>query len=275
MTIRPEPRALVRCCAVVLLLVAWRGFAEADAAPLDAPTAALLGTWDVEQVAVDQQDQAHWGFQPNDPRLLGRTLVIEPNRVRFNGMPVDCAQTKWSGRASTWATILAKAYKRPAEGGRSAVPTPQDFELALNGTDKASVYPICEATTPKSKGAAYLQARWLVPLGNDRLALRLGSSALLVLVRRAKDAKISASFSCSCAKTPTEKAICASFELAAWDRSLAAAWSQANERTQDEAVLHEEQKEWLKERNACQADAACIEAKLAIRVGQLSSQWIQ
>lgn len=267
----------LRYAALVVVLCALTRQARAQAAPagVDAQAAALVGTWDVEQVAVDQQDQAHWGFQPNDPRLVGRTLVIEADHVRFNGMPVDCAQTKWAPRPSNWSTILSKAYKRPPEGGRSAVPTPEDFELAVKRSDKVSVYPICEAVGAKSKGAGFLGARWIVPMGPDKLALRLGSAALLVLVRRAKDAKVSASFSCSCAKSPTEKTICGSYELAAWDRSLAAAYKTATERTQDEAALLEEQKEWLKERNACQADPTCIETKLAIRVGQLSSQWIQ
>ena len=34
------------------------------------------GAWDVIKVAVDRRDQMHWLYKPDDPRLLGRELMI-------------------------------------------------------------------------------------------------------------------------------------------------------------------------------------------------------
>jgi hypothetical protein len=56
-----------------------------SAAPIgDAESSLAPGPWDVVQVAVDRRDQPHWLYVPNDPRLLGRELIIGPSKLALN-----------------------------------------------------------------------------------------------------------------------------------------------------------------------------------------------
>lgn len=66
------------------------------------------------------------------------------------------------------------------------------------------------------------------------------------------------SFDCSRAGTPTEIAICATPSLAALDRALAEAWSASGRRADQTA--------WLRSRDACGADVACLTQSMRARI---------
>jgi uncharacterized protein YecT (DUF1311 family) len=230
------------------------------------PPAAVVGTWDVVRVAVDRQDTLHQDIRADDPRLLGRTLVVGPDGVSF---PYDkklgCAQPAWSPQGTTWGVLVGKGFPRPAMGGKSATPSPKDFGMKVTAAGKVTAYSFCPSKTGK-----FPADKWLAPYENS-LALRYDSQVLLLLGRRGPDARPKPSFECGHASTPTEKAICDSFELAALDRSVAAAFREALTRSSDEAAtLRQTQKDWLKTRDACGASAACIEEKASARIAELA-----
>jgi uncharacterized protein len=110
--------------------------------------------------------------------------------------------------------------------------------------------------------------KWVVLEGSDKLIMHLDIQVMLVLGRRPLATKPSPSFPCAKATTPTEKAICGSFVLAAWDRRVALAWHQLNE-TGLRANEFEEQKTWLRSRDTCLSDAACLEKTMSQRVQDL------
>jgi uncharacterized protein len=96
------------------------------------------------------------------------------------------------------------------------------------------------------------------------------SQVLLILKKRQPDARPRASFPCEKAVTSTEKAICGSFDLASWDRSVAAAYAEALERNKDhQDKIRGEQKAWLKKRDACGDRVPCIDELLWRRVEDL------
>jgi uncharacterized protein len=99
--------------------------------------------------------------------------------------------------------------------------------------------------------------------------MHLDSQVMLILTRRRPDAKPRASFSCDKASTPTEKAICGSFTLAALDRSVALAWRRSSVSSGVSAERLQEQKAWLRTRDACGTDAACLERVMDQRITQL------
>lgn len=79
------------------------------------------------------------------------------------------------------------------------------------------------------------------------------------------------SFDCARASTPTEHAICGAPALAALDRALADAYRAARTGAgeAERARIRAEQIAWLGRRDACGADAACLEARMAARLAAL------
>jgi uncharacterized protein YecT (DUF1311 family) len=229
--------------------------ADADAVK-KGPPAEIAGTWDVEAVKVDDEDALHWQVKPDDPQLMGRTMIIDAAKVQFEIGKIGCQQTSWPARKSTWGVLIGKGFPRPTEGGRSPTPSPSDFELKVKKTDAATAFSLCPTSgrgVPK-----FPRDTWVVSRAPDQLAFRYGSQVLLLLRRRAADAKPRASFDCAKAASPTEQTICASFDLASWDRSVALAFGMALRPAEKQTEIRQSQKQWLKERDACGTDAACI-----------------
>ncbi len=92
----------------------------------------------------------------------------------------------------------------------------------------------------------------------------LSDEIALVLARSDRAAPIP-SFACARATSPTERAICGDPDLAAWDRSVAAAYKQAAA----DGGGADDQKRWILERKRCGADKACLEKSLRERTDAL------
>jgi uncharacterized protein YecT (DUF1311 family) len=241
-----------------LVLAAAVATAPGSAAKGNPPTE-IAGTWEVEHVAVDGEDSLHWEMRPDDPREMGRTLVIAPAKVKYeSGKRLDCQQSTWPPRRTTWGFLLAKGFPRPAMGGRSPTPTPRDFELKVGKGQGVTTYSLCPQAGRDNR---FPQDHWIALQGPEQIALHLDNQVLLLLRRRATDAKPQASFDCAKAATPTEKTICGSFQLASWDRSVALAFRRSLENQPPEKLpeLRAAQKQWLHERDQCGANAECID----------------
>ena len=76
--------------------------------------------------------------------------------------------------------------------------------------------------------------------------------------------RIEPSFNCALAATETERAICASPQLAALDLELSRAWRAAG--GPSNATQLADQRSWLVQRDACGGDGACLSAQLSSRV---------
>lgn len=83
-------------------------------------------------------------------------------------------------------------------------------------------------------------------------------------------AAILASFDCAKASSKIEKLVCSSPETADSDRRLVAAYRSAAAKSPDPASLKQQQRDWLKERNACE-DAACLIKTTDARIQVLST----
>ncbi|HEY1779824.1 MAG TPA: peptidoglycan-binding protein [Roseiarcus sp.] len=79
------------------------------------------------------------------------------------------------------------------------------------------------------------------------------------------------SFGCARALAPSARTICANAPLAELDAEMAAAYVAAisGSAAGRQAKLAVEQHEWLRRRNACGANAACLERSITERLGQL------
>ena len=236
---------------------------SARGAPVSDPPPSVAGVWEVEELAVDGQDGLHQDYHPGDPTLIGRTVAISGERVSLHfGHDLDCQQSNWNGRKTTWGFLLSRGFPRPPMGGRSARPSADDFDLGVTAKDPVVAYPVCtEKGKGRTAGPPFPLNKWVAPLPKGKIALRADPQFILVLRRRAADAKPSAgTFDCSKLSNPTEATICGDFELASWDRSAAMALEQLTKQLTPagKEKLRKAQDAYVRRRNACGTDAGCI-----------------
>ena len=81
------------------------------------------------------------------------------------------------------------------------------------------------------------------------------------------------SFDCARAVAPSARTICGNASLAELDAEMAAAYvaARAGLPAEEQAKVATAQREWLRRRNACGADASCLERALTERLGQLQT----
>lgn len=250
---------VLRWIAAVAVLALLPAAVRAQPAP---------GAWDVVQVAVDSKDQMHWLYVPADPRLLGRELVIAPDAWTFNDGSDPCEKPAVSKREVPFGKLLAESFPRPPGPGRAATPTLGDFGLAGSLNKSVTVYtPTCAPRSDGRDPQPWSEA-WFVNSAPDRLLMRMGSSAVLTLARRAPNAAPQPSFACSAARSQIERLLCGSVPLAALDRSVAAAYKRKRD-TAEAAVLRAAQTEWLKRRDACGQNEACVADAMRERIDEL------
>jgi hypothetical protein len=253
----------------LLLTIAGAQPAKAETQILDPLPASLIGAWEVEHVAADREDQPHWSYVPDDPYLMGREFVVEAaDRVSGIGVHADCNPATWTRHSTSWGYLMDTGFPR---AGNSTT-TPADFGLKVSAKANVVAYSLCE-TSPSNYRPGVppnwaMYDVWLVQPAADRLVMHLNSSVMLILARRPADARPRASFPCQKATTPVEKTICGSFRLASLDRSVALAWRRST-RNGVTADAIAEQKAWLRTRDACGSDVACLEQKMFGRITEL------
>jgi hypothetical protein len=248
------------------LLAGWAlaGCASGAVSPSD-----LQGSWEVRQVAVDHRDQPHWAYYPDDPRLLGRELDITASAISLGDGSRVCTAPVLSSEATIpLQGFFGQQFSRPEHFGTPTAPTLQDF--GIEPAD-SSVTPLRLACTPD---ASPWNGAWLVLLPSGELLTNFDNSGYVLVLRRLdKRSPAKASFDCATAGSAPEQAICASPGLARYHLSVAAAYRRALDLAGDDAGrLRQQQVEWLKARNTCAADAACLKRFMQKRVEQLMQQ---
>ncbi len=93
--------------------------------------------------------------------------------------------------------------------------------------------------------------------------MRLVTALLLAVLAVAPDHTHAASFDCGVARTPVERAICSNPSLGALDSQLADLYRAVREAERDS------QRAWLRQRNECGGDVACLTRQYNERIAQL------
>ncbi|MDB4980115.1 MAG: hypothetical protein JWM82_867 [Myxococcales bacterium] len=245
-------------------LAAWLicNVSEGSAAP---SPQTLLGTWDVVHVAVDKQDTIHQTYIEDDPELMVGSLVVDSESTHLNVGKLGCRQAPRPIHFTTWRDLFARAFPRPPGGGRSPVATPKDFGIDVPEAGKTTAFTLCASPSERfPKGA------WAVLKERDLMLLRADPQVLFLLRRRVDRATPVTSFDCRLVADATASTICDSFELAAWDRSVALALAQATRMFPEKAAaLNASQARWLRDLKSCGKDASCIAPRLKSRVADL------
>ncbi|MCG5051585.1 MAG: hypothetical protein KA712_01370 [Myxococcales bacterium] len=235
------------------------------------PPAALAGRWEVEQVAVDAEDRLHQLYGPDDPRLVGRTFIIDGERTSLEfGHDLYCKQRAWPVRRTTWGFLISRGFWRPPMGGRPARPSTDDFNMGVTKAQGVAAYRICPTATG-NRGRSFARGYWAALYKHDRLALRADPQFILLLKRVPEDTPPQAgTFDCGKPGNETETTICAHLDLAAWDRSVALALQQYLEASPEKAEkVKSAQADYVRTRNACGQDVECIRDAQDARVDEL------
>ncbi|WP_250482862.1 lysozyme inhibitor LprI family protein [Caballeronia sp. GaOx3] len=137
--------------------------------------------------------------------------------------------------------------------------------IALSGSlSKQCPNPASTASAAAEQAAAVSASTVVTQPASDT------SSQTVVQQDAPKAAVIEASFDCGKAASKIEKLICSTPETADSDRRVADAYRAAASKSSDPAGLKQQQRDWLKERNACD-DAACLMRVTDARVQVLSA----
>ncbi|MGB3271253.1 MAG: lysozyme inhibitor LprI family protein [Rhodanobacter sp.] len=262
MTLRFRSRLASLSC-LWLLAGCGAGNVQAARSPAD-----LAGIWTVTRVAVDQEDQPHWLYFPDDPRLLGRQVSIGDAEVSIDNASRPCEQPSFTTLARTdLQAFIGQRFLRPSREGVPSHPTLADFGLAAS---KGAVVPLqLGCTNPASEW----NGAWVVALAPNRLMTNYDNSGYVLVLERDAGHAATPSFACAKASGPAERAICHSATLAGYDRSVAAAWRRALSLAGgDSAELRQAQKDWLKTRNDCGSDVDCLGKSMRERVDALMQQ---
>jgi uncharacterized protein YecT (DUF1311 family) len=230
---------------------------QTEAAP--APS----GTWDVVAVQVDTNATRAQAFFYNDPRLVGRSFTFAGSKITTTASEGGC-------QVATFASTTGKAgdiFKNAMGMRTDTVPiTPADYAIKLTPGQQV---PVTMVSCKTGFGAG--SPNPLIHMSNGQLLLPWNDGALLVLQQRKAAVRPTASFSCTKAASVTEKTICGSVDLAAFDRSVGVAFKDATKLLQETspdqlASFRKQQRDWLVKRNQCGVNASCLQKSMADRL---------
>ncbi len=243
----------------------------------------IQGLWQVSGVLHDHSNPHTTRGLSNDfldPKYLGRILTITPDKLVINTHYDEaCAQPQLRQINSTADQLIKNSI---ATRLNSDTASSADLKLPLKGSQPViAYYLLCDKTLrAKDPGmtafADLSNVVWFIKLDDKQLAMSWHDQTILLLNRLNQSNTPIASFNCSKASTKVEQAICASHALAAYDASLSQAYNnlshqyrQARHSTDLISELKTSQRNWLKQRDACGDDKACLERVMSIRVDDL------
>ncbi|MBI3560535.1 MAG: hypothetical protein HY080_02300, partial [Gammaproteobacteria bacterium] len=235
--------------------------------------AAFIGTWQVTKVDIDRESTRTPGYGANDPQLVGRMFTFTTEKFTDNTPENETC----TGPSAIRTHAIAAALIKDSMAGRGfpPVPTPEDFGLPLT-SNTAVDYWLVKCTKEHIWGAVGqvkgIYGAWIVALSKDQLIVHWYAETILTLNRVAANAKPNPSFNCAKATTPTEKTICGSLALAAFDRSVAQSYRDAIDLMKEVKnpeglrTIKAAQKKWLAVRNACGTDVECLQKTMRERL---------
>ena len=243
----------------------------------------VMGTWVVTKVNIDSESSRRLTISYDDPQLMGRIFTFSASKITSNTISDTCDNPMMEIRRMKAGKLFAMAmwtHGIPPRG-----PIPEDYWMPF-GSDKVfDVYTVrCndglwngamagDNKTGVGKG-------WFVLLPGGQILVHWYDSSVITLDRLPADAKPDPSFDCKKATLLVEKTICGSVSLSLFDRSVMQAYRNAfsgfsgSGGSYDPNLAQQvkaSQKAWLKKRNACGSNEACIIKLMREQISFLSN----
>lgn len=242
----------------------------------------LLGTWEVSHVHTNLESGRKPYYQWNSPLLRWRIFTFSEKEITSAELNKT---TKCNNPSTTQKRVHLDNYLKSNLGGygeKSRNSPIDDYKLNLPKNHQADIIIVkCEnqiwnellgASYPSSK-KENSDGSWLLTINKKHMLIRWHDETLLRLSKIPPSSKPSPSFPCEQSKHITEITICKSFELSGLDKSIASAFdlllNQALRESNDVLEVRQQQKAWLRQRNACGENQSCLEKVMTMRLEQL------
>jgi len=227
--------------------------------------------WVVKKAEINTELTRTLQYQYNDDRLVGRVITFNKGNIEAN-LPedTDCQQPEYKESKSTVDGFIKSTI------GEADSASAKSYELDVNGKENVFVLtPECHKGTFGDINTG--RNSKLAIISNNKMLINWYDGTILVMAPLDSKEKPKPSFSCSNAKSASEKTICSDYELSSYDKSIDNAWKEAKDlaRSSDNQYLSEKvtstQKKWLKERNSCGDDKVCLKNNMKKRLEEISS----
>jgi uncharacterized protein YecT (DUF1311 family) len=264
---------MMKCLEALLITVMFSAQAYATPASIDP----LAGAWQVKHVGIDDWISSHISVSPDDPLIVGRRVIITADKI---SAPMSQFPTCLHPELDAGAALSLDKLIELTSGERETeplLPIAKDFDLSLRGTQKVTPLTLKCKTGSFAEDGEKIKA-WMIMTDENTLIMPGNMNVYLTLKRLPTDIKPAPSFNCSKAAKPAERAICNSFDLAAWDVSVNDAFrtvvSQATEVNPNDhqtiSTIKKQQNAWIAQRNKCGNDSQCLYKSMISRVETLN-----
>lgn len=255
------------------------------AVPCTAFASPPSGTWQVVGASVSTEREDRLLYQRNDARLVGRFITFLPDQITSDLQEAfGCKQLRWVVTHTSLDALLIQTLQRtkPASSGAAgqagqqarafglllSAPADQPTDVQWLACSQGSLGPLNEAASaPKGSQT------WLVSAPQGQRHMLWYGDTVLTLKAVPAGSRTRPSFACNRARLAAERSICASNSLASLDKSLATAWADALKACEGQPAclqpLRQQQKAWVKQRNQCVRDEACLLQALRDRLESL------
>lgn len=265
---------------IKLPLLAALGFMATVCQAEDSSASAhyLNGEWRVISVRLDNLASTLTGITVNDPHYVGRKVIFNNGSVSGNlDETVNCNSAQFNVQQ---AVSLDKLLTLTSGTRHTEPQNPKADDYGFKAQNLSPVLITCKEGKFGPKGESI--GNWVALDQDNMLITNWYDNSYLVMKRIDKAEKIAPSFNCKAALNRTEKAICNNNELASWDNSVNQAYKtlilqQQKVMPDDKDILNEikvGQSTWLKKRNQCQDDTACLEKSMKERVDAITQQYM-
>jgi uncharacterized protein YecT (DUF1311 family) len=246
----------------------------------------LIGRWRVEEVHLNTEAGRTTEYVWNDPRLRGRIFDIARNGVTDDTADDNghCTNPEVRYIDTSLKDLMLRSvggYDYPPSADANPV---RDYKLDFKGEQRVRAISLTCSTgvwqgdlgiSNEALGKAAVSGAWMVLNGDQELFMRWRDESILLLRRISASSPIKASFQCKKASTATEQAICGSYELAAFDESVAESYKLAMAHAkevgaQQATALYRSQRLWMQQRDACGSNSQCILASMRSRLETLA-----
>ena len=214
--------------------------------------------WIVDKASINTESERTLSYQYNDDRLVGRSVYFNKDNIT-SSLPgkVDCQQPVYNVSQGSLDPLIHEAM------GDADSASAKSYELDIKENESISVINT-DCKSGSFGGGDTDKNSWIAMPDSEHMLVNWNDGIILTLSPVIAGTPPTPSFSCAKAKSPSEKAICADYELSSWDKSVNSAWKSAqagaisvgDKELKDRIVAS--QKEWLKKRNACEDDVSCI-----------------
>lgn len=268
------PRKTLHCVIAPAVAAFLMAFSAGCAAQIPD---ALKGSWQVAEVHINTGSSRAVSYGWNDPALHWRMFTFSDAQITDDAPEAGDCQTP---QAKVTRMELGKLFGTSLTGDGYPVQqaTPADYAFKSSPGEAVDVISLVCRNGLWQGGLGAdggPQGAWMYFTPDGHLILRWYDETLLVLERLPAHATPRASFDCTRAASPAEKALCGSLQLAAFDRSISAAYKIARNEVKDDAEqeksLVASQREWVRYRDACSTDAACLLTSMKARLQQLAA----